>query len=791
MKYVAHIRLTDQKEQTVAEHCQQTAKMAEQYGQAIGLPNTARLAGLLHDIGKLTCDFNDYIHGITDFRRGELDHSFAGAKYLQSLIRHEDDSARKQTAKLVGRVVLSHHGLNDWLDEDASDTFQRRIEKEKHYEEILRNVHEQSFLSNIDTLLSDAAFEISLILKKLQSISVNAESYAFYLGMLERLLQSVLIDADRTDTADFMSAKQTEEHINVYELWGEMQIKMQQKLKVFSERTDNISVQRKSISKRCAAFAEHDVHICKLIVPTGGGKTLSSLRFAIEYAKRHSNERIFYIAPFMSILEQNSDVIRGIAGETAFLEHHSDMISELSDDHDRLHEYELSTEKWDSPVIATTMVQFLNALFSGKSSSVRHMHRLSNAVIIVDEVQSVPLKCVYLFNLAMNFLSQICGTTIVLCSATQPTFELLDKFPLLLDQNNSMTGDTVADFELFRRTKLIYQKKTGGFSYDEAADFCLDRFKENGNLLLIVNTKASAKEMYQRLKSTEQADVFHLSTNMCAQHRRECIARIKTALAAKEPVICVTTQLIEAGVDISFGCVVRSLAGMDNAAQAAGRCNRNGEYQKERPVYELFLFEEKLGNLSEIKNAQDISMQMMDISNDTDYLSVPVMSDYFKKVYRIAQSGNNRDQLRYPLPNPTDRDLLNLLSLNQYRIQKNRNRHLKYCGQAFKTAGRLFQVIDSNTMNVIVPYNEDAEDLISALRNIRDPNETIKLIRKAQIYSVGIYAGTEKALKRESAIYAIQCGYDQQCCVYVLEKQFYDAEFGITLKGGEQELLIV
>lgn len=786
MNQIAHIRQNDQKVQTVSAHCQQTAELAAQYGQSMGLHASAVLAGWLHDIGKLTADFNDYIRGDSKIHRGELDHSFAGAKYLQETAAQSDDKLRKQAANLISRVILSHHGLNDWINEDAQNVFQKRIAKEKYYTEIRQNLAESAFLPDINAMLSDAAAEIAAISKKLQTTANDAEAYAFYLGMLERLLQSVLIDADRTDTANFMSASQTEAVFDTKKLWDDMQQKMQQKLDSFAEKTDSISMQRRSISERCAAFAAHDVHICKLIVPTGGGKTLSSLRFAIEYAKRKQMQKIFYIAPFMSILEQNSDVISEIAGETAFLAHHSNILAEISEDGDRLQEYELRTEKWDAPVIATTMVQFLNALFSGKSSAVRRMHRLSRAVIIIDEVQSVPLKCVYLFNLAMNFLAQLCGSTIVLCSATQPPFDLLDRFPLLLDKNSSMTGDTAEDFAIFHRTKVIYQRKKGGYSFDEAAAFCRNRFAENGSLLVVVNTKASAKELYRRLKDTSDALVFHLSTNMCPQHRRNVIAAMKAALAAKKSVICVTTQLIEAGVDISFGCVVRSLAGMDNAAQAAGRCNRNGEYHRERPVYVIYLYEEKLGSLAEIKEAQSISEQMLSLPENTDFLSVPLMSDYFRKLYQNAQQRNQQNLLRYPLPETTDQDLINLLSLNQHR---NKEKGMRYCGQAFKTAGRLFEVIDSNTTDVLVPYNEDAEKIIAQLGSEQNPKEILKLLRQAQTYAVSIYSGTEQALYRESAIHTLSCGQDQKCSVQILDQRFYDADYGITTEGGMHEVL--
>lgn len=788
MKYTAHIRGCDKAEQSVEAHCSATAVLASEYAQMAGLRKTAELSGLLHDMGKFTNDFNDYIHGDTRFRRGELDHSFAGAKYLKEISSESDDKNIHKTASLIGRVILTHHGLRDWVTDDSEDTYGIRTDKDKYYAEITENFRKSGFVPDVSEKLTEASCEVKAITVKLREMAGKSkEQFAFYLGMLERYLLSCLMDADRTDTADFMSDSKTETHYDIKQIWIDMQKRLDDKLKKFADKTDKISLQRRSISDRCFEFAANDVHICKLIVPTGGGKTLSSLRFASEYARRNEMEKIIYIAPFMSILEQNSEEIRQLAGESAFLEHHSDMLAEIAEDDENLKDYELHTEKWDSPVIATTMVQFLNSLFSGKSGAVRRMHRLSKAVIIIDEVQSVPQKCVYLFNLAMNFLSQICGSTIVLCSATQPPFEDLNEFPLMLDKNESMTGETAEDFKAFQRTELIYQEKKGGYSYDEAADFCCAQFLEHGSLLVVVNTKSSAREMYNRLRNTENAEVFHLSTNMCPQHRRKTISDMREKLRINEPVICVTTQLIEAGVDISFGCAVRSLAGMDNAAQAAGRCNRNGEHNKVCPVNVIHLWEEKLGSLAEIKNAQSVSRELFDTSESDDYLNIDVMSDYFRKLYT---GGDSRRKLRYPLSEVMDKDLINLLSLNIERV-KNKFPHLTFCGQAFKKAGRLFEVIDSDTKAVIVPYNDEAKEIIKALGSEKNQKDVVKLLRQAQKYSVNIYSGTQRKLQSEAALYDMQCGNSDECILTVLKDEFYNNDFGITTEGGLQEVLIL
>ena len=747
-----------------------------------------KIGGKLHDIGKLTEVFNNYIHNVGNSKRGDIDHSFAGAKFLLENFSGADKSFEQKTAALIGRVILTHHGLCDWINDYSESTYQRRTQKGKDdfYDEILSNFKGSELEKEVKSDFEQAVKEVRTVRKKLKEMSDKPEAFAFYLGMLERFLLSCLIDADRIDTADFMSKTQSADEYDTQTLWQEMQIKLEEKLKEFSKRSDNISKQRQSISDRCFAYAAGEVKICRLLVPTGGGKTLSSLRFACEYAKRNQKKKIIYIAPFMSILEQNSMDIRELAGDT-LLEHHSNMLADIAKEKsdDALQEYELHTERWDSPVIATTMVQFLNSLFSGQTSSVRRMHRLSEAVIIIDEVQSVPQKCVYLFNLAMNFLSQICGSTIVLCSATQPPFEELDEFPLMLDENPDMTGDVAEDFAAFARTQLIYEEKTGGFGYDEASDFCRRKFSENGSLLVVVNTKIAAKEMFNRLKNTSGAKVFHLSTNMCPKHRRECIDLMKDMLSKKEPVICVTTQLIEAGVDISFGCVVRSLAGLDNAAQAAGRCNRSGEFHKICPVYVLHLRDEKLGSLSEIKEAQDVCREIFGIPDISDYLGVDVQKKYFSKLFK---SGDGKRKLRYKLNNIMDIDLINLLSLN---INRAKDTPYKFCGQAFRTAGKEFEVIDSNTRAVIVPFDKKAQEIIASLSTEKNPNEIVKLLRLAQQYAVNLYDNKLRELEKQSAVYNLNCGGNENTVVTILHKEFYDKNLGVTDEGGLHEVLII
>lgn len=770
--FTAHIRESDNKEQSVSEHGLEVSALTGEYLKSISLSEVGRLIGLLHDAGKLRKLFDDYINGRNNMRRGSIDHSYAGAKYLKELAKDKDAEIKIATEG-ISHTIISHHGINDWLDEDGNDEFLRRTSKNDDYEEISANISKLSSKDKICEMHSKAADEWLKAVRKLLCKGKKVES-AFYVGMLERLIQSALIDADRTNTADFMSGQTTKPEADNSKLWEQMNKRMNEKLASFSKLTDKISLRRKSISDRCAAFADHRVSACRLIVPTGGGKTLSSLRFAIKQCKKFRLKRIFYIAPFMSILEQNSEIIGFIAGEENFLEHHSNIISEI-DDENELEQYKQNTERWDKPVIATTMVQFLNTLFSSKTASVRRMHRLSDAVIIIDEVQSVPIRCIDIFNLAINFLTKQCNSTVVLCSATQPPFDEKLSFPLILDKEKDMVGDCQRDFEVFKRTQIIPVFKRYGYELEEATNFCYEKFIHNGNLLIVVNTKAQARELYCKLKEQleEKDSIIHLSTNMCPCHRKEKIDELKEKLRNRKPVICVTTQLIEAGVDISFGCVVRAVAGLDNAAQAAGRCNRSGEYDHICPVYLINFKSENLRNLDIIKSSQIISRNIID-NTDEDLLSAEVQRRYFAMLFE-----RYKNELSYNVKDSsTKSSILNLLSTNHDRWSIKQKTY-KLTSQAFKTAGDLFEVIDSKTKSVIVPHNEDARNIIAELESDISPQRKSELLRRAQKYIVSIYANTECILKEKGALN-----------LNILDERFYSKEFGVTIEGSELEVLI-
>lgn len=781
---IAHI--SGSRTETTEHHLKSTAETGVKLAEGLGITAIIKLICLLHDMGKLCTAFNDYIHGNGGYKRGDIDHCYAGAKYILSLAEPQQSN----TALFIARVILSHHSLHDWLKSNGVDYLKERTSKDEFYDEIVAAYESLFPREETRKLLEKAADEYNAVISKIAEIAQPApdkdslyKRLSFYSGMLERLAASILIDADRTNAAAFNYNTAVPSPISTEKLWEAMADNITAECEKLSQKQDEITAARADISQRCAAFAKHRVRVTRLIVPTGGGKTLSSMRFAANYCKNFSCGRIIYTAPFMSILEQNSDILRRLTdNKELYLEHHSNFIPELDSDYDELAAYQYHTERWDCPVISTTLVQLLNAMFLSRTGAVRRFHRLCNAVIIIDEIQSLPLKCVHLFNLAINFLSHICSTAVVLCSATQPPLDSDNRFPLLMDERGSMTGDFTADFERFKRTALINSTRTQGYTYSDAAEFCLEQFEKNNSVLFITNTKDAARQLYHKIKQLTQTEadllIVHLSTAMCPQHRREVMNELRDALSDGRRVICVTTQLIEAGVDISFKCVIRSLAGLDNAAQAAGRCNRNGQYSC-CDTYIINLCDEKLGQLYEIKCAQNASRETFYRCDDGDLLSPDSMSVFYGALFR-----ERRQELSYPAEDcGAATNLVDMLSVSTVRCGLKKI-PLKALYRLPLTAGGIFKVIDNMTQGVIVPYNDKARSIIADLMSCGADNQLYSRLRKAQIFSVELYPRQLEKLIAEQAIYATECG------VYVLREEYYSDEFGVTEQARPMQALV-
>lgn len=750
--------------QTVGEHCRNTAQYAARALGPVFLSESGYLAGLVHDLGKYTERFKDYIQNQSG-ARGSVNHTFAAVKLLLDRY-HTDDRGdfSDVVSELLALAAGAHHGLFDCVDQQQKSGLLRRLSADGiGYEEASDNfLRFCAGQDELDRRFHASRAELTPVLQKILSMTgddADDERYdhetAFYAGMLARLLLSAVIEGDRRDTAEFMNAAQfpaARSSDELHRLWSTHLMQMEEKLNALPSDSA-IDRARRAISNRCRQAAEQPGGVFRLNVPTGGGKTLSSLRFALAHASRYGKQRIIFTSPLLSILEQNAKVIRDyLRDDSLILEHHSNLVH-ASEDEQQLDELELLTETWEAPVIITTLVQLLNTLFSGKTSAIRRFHSLCQSVIVIDEVQTVPSKMLTLFSLAVNFLAEICGATVVLCSATQPCVEQIEH-PVHMPIPD-MVPYSPALWEVFRRTEI---KSSGVMSLEQIADSALDLIKTSDSLLIVCNKKEQAQRLYSMLEG-EEFSLFLLSAAMCVCHRRNTLDALRSSLSQKgRKTVCVSTQVIEAGVDISFACVIRLCAGMDSVVQAAGRCNRSGEAGPGilAPVYLVQCQNESLARLPDIRKGCDATRELLsEFSLHPERYDFRLDSDaaieyYYRALYR-RQPGRHHDYCFKDQPS-----LFSLLSLNGYCTEEPPH----YFRQAFRLAGRLFQVFEEDTSDVIVPYGKGAQlitDLCSSNAE-RDAAYLKSLLEDAKPCTVSLYQYQIDRLAQEHALIPLHGG---------------------------------
>lgn len=799
MDFIAHIRESDKQIQTVKEHLLGAKQLAESFGEKIGVKHIAGLAGLLHDCGKYSNEFRNYIleaisNPSSPPKRGSVDHSTAGGKLLFELFHTE--KIQKYTgilAEIVGNAVISHHSyLQDYLTHDLESDYLKRVrdkelleyEMTKHifFEEVM---NESEFYNYVDK----AASELEQFLAK-----ERQENYEKQLMFLTKFIFSALIDADRTDTRLF-EEKKSGDSVHLQEELFEIYYKrLMKKINSFKEKKDansEINRLRAEMSKQCDIFAEQPPGIYTLSIPTGGGKTLASLRYALKHAKIFNKKRIIYVLPYTTIIEQNAEEVRKILNdEKNILEHHSNVVEDEQNNDENQdsiintnQKLKLAKDNWDSPIIFTTMVQFLNVFYAKGTRNIRRLHNLSESIIIFDEVQKVPIHCVSLFNQALNFLKKFGKCSVVLCTATQPALDFVEH-KLEINSDAEIIKDLNHVIEAFKRVEIIDKATNEFFNNEKLADFIVNKIETVQSILVILNTKSVVKNLYNILKERKiEIPIFHLSTSMCAAHRSNILNEVKKLLKAEKKVICISTQLIEAGVDISFECVIRSLAGLDSIAQAAGRCNRHGEKEIQN-VYVIDHEEENLNYLNEIKVGKKVAKRIfIDIKNDKknyggNILSNQAMDKYFKEFYSEFKS-----DLNYFIPK-LKKNIVDLLTLS-----KSQNNYYKsYCvnkGKAlplflvnsYKTAAEYFNVIEDLTVPVIVPYGK-GKDLIIDLGSDRTVEDLSQLLRKTQQFTINLYRYEKDQLDKNGGLVSYMNGK-----ILFLKESAYNEEFGLDVKN--------
>ncbi len=819
MKYIAHVRESDEEIQALLEHLSETGELCSLFSKKINLEQTGLILGLLHDFGKYSHVFQNYIksaQGLIDpdnvcfvdakANKGKIDHATAGAQYLYEALKNYGKQGQGELCgQLLALCIASHHsGLIDVIaaDFNKGNVFNTRIQKAEekaHLQECCDNA-DPKLIARLNQLLKPTEGAPLLLIELFQKIlsligssptTVNTTINSFKLGLLTRFLFSCLIDADRLNSAEFSDPLRLQERLSrsVKPDWDIAITRLENRLAAFSIKNP-IDTIRQTISLNCLNKAKEKQGIYSLTVPTGGGKTYASLRYALHHAKQHQCDHIFYIIPFTSIIEQNAQVIREAIEHPDdihpwVLEHHSSIEPEH-----QTWASKICAENWDTPIVITTMVQFLEALFSGGTKTVRRFHQLANSVIIFDEIQTLPINSTHLFCNALNFLVEQANSTALLCTATQPLLNQLDKPEKgQLRLTGELISDVSALFDDLKRVHVENCCKPLGWSLAEIEALAIEQFELTGSCLTIVNTKQWAQDLYLACQDKVDTDaLFHLSTNQCPAHRKAILADIRQRLENNQPVLCFSTQLIEAGVDLDFASVIRFLAGLDSIAQAAGRCNRNGR-KETATLFVVNPDKENTSLLTDIDKGKEITERIMN-EGFKDLLEPAAMERYF--YYYFFQRSEAMD---YPCKdsqkNPTS--LLALLSNNKshpcsLNDKRSKQGRLPLLEQSFMEAGNIFKAIEAPTRAVIVDYQsikELNEEMLTAKEIINilcskdkkfDAELYFQALKQAQKYTVNVFPNVFEILIKNHAIDETQSGSG----IYYLHKEYYDLAFGLS-----------
>ncbi len=709
MKYTEKLARRIEKEdgkieyQKLIDHICGVSEFSEEFVSKFFLKNSGKILSILHDLGKYSDEFQDRIRGANI----RVDHSTAGAIICDDLEKEFKGRGEYVIYKIFKYIIIGHHSglLNYGTEMDDEGTISSRLNKR-------------------DILCDFSDWENEISIDDIKQINFSEEVLGFFknnfsVQMLIRFLFSSLVDSDRLDAQRFVEGENSivnskklmslEEMLNVFNDF--------MKSKRLQESDNPINLIRNEIFNDCINKSRGDRGFYSLCVPTGGGKTLSSLGFALNHAKQNGHDRIIYSLPFTSIIEQNARVYSEIFGEENVLEHHCNFSfsNEIGEDEysENQLKYKLAIENWDMPLIVTTNVQLFESMYSNKPSSARKLHNIYNSIIILDEAQVIPNEYLKPCIKALEELVRNYSCTVLFCTATQPEFKkngLIENFDVV-----EIIDDT---YKLFDDLKRVSGKFIGEKSVE---DIC-NEMNSHKQVLTIVNTKKHAKEIFENLGDSEGN--FHLSTNMYPNHRKEVIKIIRERLKNGEECRVVSTQLIEAGVDVDFPVVFRSIAGIDSIVQAAGRCNREGK-QKNSTVYVFKPEEESHLGLGYLKLTSQIGEGIID--DFEDFLSIDAISKYFFELF--IDTDHRQDK---------------------HKILKMINKHKKLeINYDFREINDEFRFIENLGAQVIVPINE-GEKFLNILKY---SNRGVKsVLRKLSGCSINIPNYILRELLRDGCV---------------------------------------
>lgn len=680
----------------LAEHLRCVATWAGEHASCFASADWAYLAGLWHDLGKYRPRFQNYIRQASGFeadahienKPGRAPHSTAGA-----LLASERFGAR---GRVLAYLIAGHHaGLDDWFD-----GLEVRLALDVSREEL----NESLAVVPPDDILDPGELKLDL-----KAIPGGKEGFALWV----RMLFSSLVDADFLDTEAYMDPARTSQRGSWPDI-STLKICFDQYMAEFAAKAPATPVNRlrADILEQCRAKAIEAPGLFSLTVPTGGGKTLSGMAFALEHALRHGKQRIIHVIPYTSIIEQTADVFRGIFGD-AVIEHHSNAEADSSKENAQSR---LACENWDAPIVVTTNVQLFESLFAAKTSRCRKLHNIVNSVVVLDEAQLLPPEFLQPILDVLNLLTSHYGVTAVLSTATQPALATRSYF----DARQSLRGldnvrEIVADPDsLYHQLRRVEVRLPEDWSRPLAWENLAADFICHDSALAIVNTRKHARELYAHMPE----GTLHLSALMCGAHRSRLILDIKARLREGVPTRVVSTQLVEAGVDLDFPVVYRALAGLDSIAQAAGRCNREGFLNEQGRLGKVEVFiPPKAAPPGLLRKGEDACRSVLH-GHDGDALDRGLFARYFEHFYHACDLDADK--------------ICDLLKVDGQTLAVN-----------FRTAADRFRLIkDEDSVPILVLYRgpdggDSTVDIL--LASLRKDGPERWLMRKLQRYTVNIH----------------------------------------------------
>jgi CRISPR-associated endonuclease/helicase Cas3 len=666
--YAHSLQDTDKRNwQPLAEHLRAVAEAAGARGAKFGARSSALLAGLFHDLGKYSPAFQRRLEGGGE----KVDHSTAGAQETVRLAAKRDDH---MIAQVVAHAVAGHHaGLPDTLGNDAS--LDARLKRD------------------IEALDPSWREEISPVATGLMPAAIDwgdRSSCAYRLAFFGRMLFSCLVDADFRDTEAFYCKAEgrsvDRQWLQLPDVVGDLLAQFDAHMAELTAaaKATPVNALRREILAHVRSRASEAQGLFTLTVPTGGGKTLASLAFALEHAEQHNLDRIIYAIPFTSVIDQTASIFREVLGSEVVLEHHASIDESRIEGREARDKLRLAMEDWAAPIMVTTNVQLFESLHSNRPSRCRRLHNLARSVIILDEAQTIPLPLLRPCLAVIDELARNYGASIVLCTATQPAVaapQLDGGLPLLPERE--LAPDPLRLHEQLKRVRL---RRLG----DRSDDQLVEALGGTAQGLMIVNSRAHALTLYRKAVGTGLEGVVHLTTRQYAAHRRRILGDIRRRLATGKPCRLIATSLVEAGVDLDFPRVWRAEAGLDQIAQAAGRCNREGRRPVEDSVVGVFRSTEHKPPREIAQLAGDMGRMM---GKHADLLSPDAMRDYFGEVYRRKGEALDREKI-----------------LDAFRMSAGKPSF------EYRTVSEAFRMIESGLSPVIVAREAEARDALAALR---------------------------------------------------------------------------